>query len=87
MLGLAIGAMFVRSLTVYLVRNGTIDEFVYLERGAHWAIGALASIIFISMKYEVPEAITGLIGIALIVLALWASIKHRRNEALAVQSI
>lgn len=87
MLGLAIGAMFVRSLTVYLVRNGTLDEFVYLEHGAHWAIGALASIMFISMKYEVPEAITGLIGIGLIGLALWASIKHRRNEALAAQSI
>jgi len=39
-----IGAMFVRSLTVYLVRQGTLSEYVYLEHGAHWAIGALAFI-------------------------------------------
>lgn len=82
MLGLAIGAMFVRSLTVYLVKKGTLDEFVYLEHGAHWAIGALAMIMFISMKHEVPEVITGLIGVALIMLALWSSIKHRRMQAL-----
>lgn len=81
MLGLAIGAMFVRSLTVYLVKKGTLDEFVYLEHGAHWAIGALAIIMFISMKYEVPEIITGLIGVALIMLSLWSSVKHRRMEA------
>lgn len=83
MLGLAIGAMFVRSLTVYLVKKGTLDEFVYLEHGAHWAIGALAIIMFISMKYEVPEVITGLIGVALIMLSLWSSVKHRRMEALS----
>ncbi len=83
MLGLAIGAMFVRSITVYLVKKGTLDEFVYLEHGAHWAIGALAAIMFISMKHDVPEVVTGLIGVALIGLSLWSSIKHRRMEALA----
>ena len=82
MLGLAIGAMFVRSITVYLVKKGTLDEYVYLEHGAHWAIGALAMIMFISMKHHVPEVITGLIGVGLIMLALWSSIKHRRMEAL-----
>ena len=41
-LGLGIGAMYVRSLTVYLVRQGTLDDYVYLEHGAHYAIGALA---------------------------------------------
>jgi uncharacterized protein len=85
MLGLAIGAMFVRSLTVYLVKKGTLDEFVYLEHGAHWAIGALAAIMFINMKHEVPEVVTGLIGVALIALSLWSSIKHRRQGAQAAQ--
>jgi hypothetical protein len=83
MLGLAVGAMFVRSITVHLVKKGTLDEFVYLEHGAHWAIGALAAIMFISLKHEVPEIVTGLIGVALIGLALWSSIKHRRAEAMA----
>lgn len=47
MLGLAIGAMFVRSMTIFLVDKGTLDEFVYLEHGAHYAIGALAIIMLI----------------------------------------
>jgi hypothetical protein len=55
MLGLAIGAMFVRSMTVYLVEKGTLDEFVYLEHGAHYAIGILALIMLASMKFHVPE--------------------------------
>lgn len=80
MLGLAIGAMFVRSLTVYLVRKGTLDEFVYLEHGAHWAIGVLAAIMLVSMKYHIPEVVTGTIGVALILLSLWSSIRYRKNN-------
>jgi hypothetical protein len=34
MLGLAIGAMFVRSMTIYLVDKGTLEAFIYLEHGA-----------------------------------------------------
>jgi hypothetical protein len=85
MLGLAIGAMFVRSLTVYLVKKGTLDEFVYLEHGAHYAIGILAVIMLASMKYHIPEIFTGLVGVAFIGASLWSSIRHRRkNQALAI---
>ncbi|WP_299070002.1 DUF475 domain-containing protein [uncultured Psychrobacter sp.] len=83
MLGLAIGAMFVRSMTIFLVDKGTLDEFVYLEHGAHYAIGALAVIMLLSVKFHVPELITGLIGIAFIGWALLASLKYRKTEALA----
>lgn len=83
MLGLAIGAMFVRSMTIYLVRQGTLEEFVYLEHGAHYAIGILALIMFASMKYHIPEIFTGLIGVAFIVASLWSSIKHKRIMAQA----
>jgi len=55
MLGLAIGAMFVRSLTVYLVRKGTLDEYVFLEHGAHYAIGSLAAIMLVSMTHHISE--------------------------------
>ncbi len=82
MLGLAIGAMFVRSMTIFLVDKGTLDEFIYLEHGAHYAIGALALIMLLSVKLHVPELITGLIGIAFIGWALLASLKHRKMEAL-----
>ena len=81
MLGLAIGAMFVRSMTIFLVDKGTLDEFIYLEHGAHYAIGALAIIMLLSVKFHVPEIITGLIGIAFIGWALLASLKHRKAEA------
>lgn len=80
MIGLAIGAMFVRSMTIFLVEKGTLDEFVYLEHGAHYAIGALAIIMLISMKFHVPEVITGLIGIAFIVASLIASIQYRKKN-------
>lgn len=80
MLGLAIGAMFVRSMTIFLVEKGTLDEFVYLEHGAHYAIGALAVIMLLSMKFHVPEIVTGLIGIAFIAWAVVASIRFKKLE-------
>ena len=83
MLGLAIGAMFVRSLTVYLVYKGTLDEFVYLEHGAHYAIGILAIIMFASIGYEIPEWFTGLSGVAFIAVSLWSSIRYRRGQQAA----
>ncbi|OXS31186.1 DUF475 domain-containing protein, partial [Streptomyces sp. XY006] len=80
-LGLGIGAMYVRSLTVYLVRQGTLDDYVYLEHGAHYAIGALAMILLVTIQYEINEIITGLIGVVLIGASFWSSV--RRNRALA----
>jgi hypothetical protein len=65
-IGLGVGAMYVRSITVYLVNRGTLDNYVYLEHGAHWAIGALAVILVLTMKWHIPEVITGLIGVAFI---------------------
>nr|WP_256969530.1 DUF475 domain-containing protein [Crenothrix polyspora] len=78
MLGLAIGAMFVRSLTVYLVRQGTLDEYVFLEHGAHYAIGVLAGLMLISMRIHVPEIITGLTGAILIGLSVFSSIRYKK---------
>lgn len=80
MIGLAIGAMFVRSMTVYLVRKGTLDKFVFLEHGAHYAIGILALIMLASMKFHIPELFTGLIGVAFILAALWSSVLYKRKH-------
>ncbi|MFG2112234.1 DUF475 domain-containing protein [Streptomyces sp. NPDC048718] len=80
-LGLGVGAMYVRSLTVYLVRQGTLDDYVYLEHGAHYAIGALAVLLLITIQYEINEVITGLVGVILIACSFWSSV--RRNKALA----
>ena len=78
-IGLAIGAMFVRSLTVMLVEKKTLAKFLYLEHGAHWAIGALAIIMLISTVKEIPEVVTGLIGLFFIVTALISSIVHNKK--------
>lgn len=78
-LGLGAGAMFVRSFTVFLVDRGALEAYRYLEHGAFWAIGALASIMLLGVKWHIPEAVTGLIGAALIVLSILSSIRANRK--------
>jgi len=85
MLGLGVGALFVRSITISLVNHGVLNEYRYLDHGAHYAIGALATIMFISMHTEVPEIITGLIGIVFISAGMWSSIRWNKKEALAAE--
>ena len=80
-IGLSIGAMFVRSLTILLVEKKTLAQFLYLEHGAHWAIGALAGLMLISTVKEVPEVITGLIGLGFIVAAFISSVIHNKKRA------
>ena len=77
--GLGVGAMYIRSITVYLVRKGTLGDYVYLEHGAHWAIGALAVILLVSIEHEVPELITGLIGVGFILAAFISSLVRNRR--------
>ena len=79
-LGLSIGAMFVRSMTIHLVKQGTLAEYRFLENGAFWAIIVLGAIMLLSARFHIPETITGLIGAILIGLSLWWSIRHNRRE-------
>jgi uncharacterized protein len=81
-IGLAIGALFVRSFTLMLVDKGTLAAYRYLEHGAFWAVGTLATIMMVSVHVEIPEAVTGLIGAGLIVAALVSSIRANKREAL-----
>jgi hypothetical protein len=77
-----VGSMFVRSITIYLVQQDTLDRYVYLEHGAHWAIGALAVIMLFSIepRYEVPEVATASVGVVFIGAALgWSMWRNRRN--------
>ncbi|MEE4206434.1 MAG: DUF475 domain-containing protein [Erythrobacter sp.] len=80
-IGLSVGAMFVRSMTVHLVRAGTLAQYRYLEHGAFWAIIVLGAIMLLSARWHIPETITGLIGAVLIGLSLYWSIRHNRAEA------
>jgi hypothetical protein len=77
-IGLGIGAMYVRSMTIMLVEKGTLAEYRYLEHGAFWAILILAVIMYVQTLFHIPEVITGLGGAALIGLSLWSSIRWNR---------
>ena len=79
-LGLSIGALFVRSMTIHLVERGTLAQYRYLEHGAFWAIIALGAIMLLSAKFHIPETITGLIGATLIGVSLWWSVRHNRRH-------
>ncbi|HRK41428.1 MAG TPA: DUF475 domain-containing protein [Gemmobacter sp.] len=77
-IGLGIGAMYVRSMTIMLVERGTLAEYRYLEHGAFYAILILSVIMYVQTLFHIPEVITGLGGAALIGVALWSSIRWNK---------
>lgn len=79
-IGLGIGAMYVRSMTIMLVERGTLAEYRYLEHGAFYAILVLSVIMYFQTLVHIPEVITGLGGAALIGVSLWSSIRWNRHE-------
>ncbi len=76
MAGLGIGAMWVRALTLYMVKHHTLVKYRYLESGAHWAILCLSLIMFLKLFHiELPELLVGSIGLVFIAGAVWSSRK------------
>lgn len=85
--GLGLGALFIRSLTLMLSREKALDSLVYLEHGAHYAIGALgllmlAGILLKQWHMHLPEWLSGLIGVVLLLFALFDSLRQRRNVSI-----
>jgi hypothetical protein len=80
-IGLGIGAMYVRSMTIMLVERQTLAQFRYLEHGAFWSILILAGVMFAQTMVHIPEVITGLLGASFIGLALISSLRHNRRAA------
>ena len=80
-IGLGVGAMYVRSMTIMLVEKQTLSEFRYLEHGAFWSILCLSVIMFSQTLWHVPEVVTGLLGTSFIALALLSSLHARRVAA------
>lgn len=76
MAGLAIGAVFVRSMTVHLLRQGTLREYRYLIHGAHYAILALSVLLLAGIRFNIPEAAAGLICVFIIITAFQSSRRH-----------
>lgn len=80
-IGLGIGALYVRTITVHMLKRGVLDTYRYIEHGAHYAIGILALIMLVSLKYEVPEVITGLTGVVVIIWSLIHSIRYDARKS------
>lgn len=82
--GLGVGAFWVRSLTVYLMRAGTLAKYRYLEHGAHWAILALGVVMLVKLYHvELPEAVTGSLGLVFILTAVVSSVIEKRSQSVA----
>lgn len=79
--GLGVGAFWVRSLTIYLLRAGTLAKYRYLEHGAHWAILALGLVMLAKLYHlELPEVVTGSLGLIFISTAVVTSILEKRRQ-------
>ncbi len=79
--GLGAGAIWVRSLTVYLMRSGALGKYRYLEHGAHWAILALGIVMLVKLYHvEPPEWFTGSLGLIVISVAIISSVLESRRK-------
>lgn len=81
MVGLGVGALAVRELTVMAVDRGTLTEYPFLASGAFWAILALAGIMLVSPVIAIPEYVTGLVGAVFIGAAFISSLIENKRLA------
>ena len=84
MIGLGLGALFIRSLTLLITREKALDQLIFLEHGAHYAIGALGALMLAGIwlkehHLHLPEWVTGLIGLLFLALSLVDSLRHRQR--------
>lgn len=84
-LGLGVGALWVRSFTLYMVHHRTLHRFKYLEHGAHYTIGLLALFLLASLFVSLPEAIPGVAGVAIIVLSIVASKREPADDIVTIE--
>jgi uncharacterized protein len=85
-ISLGVGAVWVRSLTLFMVRRKVLDAYRYLEHGAHYTIGALAFVLLAGLFYKIPEVVSGGVGIVIIALSIVSSIKARNKDPVSVAS-
>lgn len=79
-LGLGVGALYVRSMTIYLVDHNALEEITFMEHGAHYAIGALASLLILTIHFSIPDWIIGLVGLVFIAISIWWSFEDKKRN-------
>lgn len=72
-IGLGVGALWVRSFTLFMVKKRTLHTHQYLEHGAHYTIFLLALLLLAGLFVHVPEAVAGVMGVVIILLSIIAS--------------
>ncbi len=77
--GLGIGAIWVRSLTIFMVRRGTLKTYRYIEHGAFYTVSILAFILLLESLIHIPEAVAGVLGILIIISSVLASKKPLKS--------
>jgi hypothetical protein len=83
--GLGVGAVWVRSLTVYMVHKGTLDKYKYLEHGAHYTVGVLAATLLLGIFTHVPEGVAGLAGVTFVGSAYISSRRLNKRQGVIRQ--
>lgn len=78
--GLGVGALYVRVLTIHMLRHGVLQKYRYMEHGAHYAIGVLALLMLSSIIFHIPEAVAGLAGIVFVGTAVFHSYLESKRE-------
>ncbi len=78
--GLGAGAVWVRAMTVHLVKSDALAKYTYLEHGAHWAIGFLGAVMMLKLYHiTLPEWLVGSLGLVFIGTAVvWSKYKSKQ---------
>jgi uncharacterized protein len=79
--GLGVGALWVRSMTLYIVHRKVLNTYRYLEHAAHYVIGALAGTLLLGIFFEIPEMYVGLLGLVVIAIAISNSVRDNKLDA------
>ncbi len=80
LLGLAIGAFFVRSFTIFIVDKKVLKQLQYLEHGAFWSIGILATCMLLKTVMHISELlIVGMTILVLIISVIHSRVAERKN--------
>lgn len=78
-IGLGVGAVWVRSMTLYMVRHKVLHAYRYIEHGAHYTIGVLAIVLLLGLFFNIPEVVAGGFGIVIITASILASKKAEKE--------
>ena len=78
--GLGIGALWVRSLTLFIVRRKVLHTYRFLEHGAHYVIAILALTLLIGIFFDIPEVVAGIIGVIVIAASIISSRRAAKED-------